>query len=90
MSDLAHERKIKAANEALDKGIALYEQRDAAQGILWMARSFETAPADAADLRGLIYENLTKAHRQIHPWQQSSTNEAGSWSWLTVLTVARL
>jgi eukaryotic-like serine/threonine-protein kinase len=66
-SHLSRQEKIKAATDALDKGIALCEQGDAAQGILWMARSFEMAPADERELCLRIQERLSESYRQISP-----------------------
>jgi tRNA A-37 threonylcarbamoyl transferase component Bud32 len=43
---------------ALDKGLALCQQDEIGPGMLWMARSLENCPADAADLQWVIRANL--------------------------------
>ena len=63
----AREQQITSATDAFIKGIALSEQAGAAQGILWLARSFEMAPADASDLRGLIEESIARSYSRISP-----------------------
>jgi hypothetical protein len=54
------------AENYLDRGLILCEQGDIGTGMLWMARSLQTAPADAADLRWAIRANLTGWSRQLH------------------------
>ncbi len=51
---------------ALDRGLMLCEQGDVGRGLLWLARSLEIAPAEAADLQGTIRTNLAAWRRQLH------------------------
>jgi WD40 repeat protein len=48
-----------SATLALDRGLRFCEDGDVASGMLWLARSLEFAPADAADLQQAIRKNLT-------------------------------
>jgi hypothetical protein len=56
-----------AATLALDQGLALCEQGEVGPGMLWLARSLEIAPADAADLRRVIRVNLGAWHHRLQP-----------------------
>jgi WD40 repeat protein/tetratricopeptide (TPR) repeat protein/tRNA A-37 threonylcarbamoyl transferase component Bud32 len=56
-----------SAGLALDRGLALCEQGDAARGLLWLARSLELVPADAKDLEAVIRVNLAGWSRRRHP-----------------------
>jgi eukaryotic-like serine/threonine-protein kinase len=58
-----------AALLALDRGLALCEQGNANQGMLWLARSAEVAPADAADLRHVTGANLAGWSPSLGPLQ---------------------
>src|SRR5262249_43188794 len=55
----------KAARWAFGRGLALAEQGETAQGMLWMARALETAPADAADLLRLLRANLGDCRQRL-------------------------
>jgi WD40 repeat protein/serine/threonine protein kinase len=54
-----------SANLALDRGLALCEKGDAGHGLLWLARSLEIAPPEAADLRRAIRMNLAGWGRHL-------------------------
>src|SRR5207245_2990444 len=56
-----------ATTLAMERGLALCEQGQAARGLLWLARSLEMAPAHAADLQRASRASLTGWSRQIHP-----------------------
>ncbi|MBI2805843.1 MAG: protein kinase [Planctomycetes bacterium] len=47
-----------AADLALDRGIALADEGDVAQGLLWMAKALELAPAQETHLRDAVRANL--------------------------------
>jgi WD40 repeat protein len=54
-----------STNLALERGLTLLEQGDAARGMLLLGHSLQIAPAVAADLQGVIRSNLAAAHRQL-------------------------
>jgi WD40 repeat protein/serine/threonine protein kinase len=54
-----------SANLALERGMVLLEQGEVGRGMLWLTRSLEITPADAADLQRAIRTNLAAAHRQL-------------------------
>ncbi len=56
-----------AAGLALERGLMLCEQGDPARGLLWMARSLQLAPAQAAGLDHTIRLNLDAWSRQVPP-----------------------
>ncbi len=67
-----------AAGLALDQGIRLGEQGQTDQGMLWLARSLELAPAAAQDLAHAARLNLggwygQLRHRLRHVWAQPAT-----------------
>ncbi|HEY7308011.1 MAG TPA: tetratricopeptide repeat protein [Gemmataceae bacterium] len=58
----------------LDKGLDLCEKGEVGLGLLWLARSLESAPAEAADLQRAIRRNLAAwpnqtgvLHTVLHP-----------------------
>jgi WD40 repeat protein len=55
------------AQLALERGLALGGQGDAARGLLWLGHSLEVAPAADADLRREIRANLADWRHQVHP-----------------------
>jgi predicted Ser/Thr protein kinase len=52
---------------ALERGVALCEQGDAARGMLWLGHSLAIAPTQDADLQREIRANLAGWRRQVHP-----------------------
>jgi eukaryotic-like serine/threonine-protein kinase len=54
-----------SADLALDRGLRLCED-DVARGMLWLARSLELAPPDAADLQRAARMNLAAWRLQLH------------------------
>jgi len=60
-----HSRR-QSAGLALDKGIALAEQGEAARGLHWMLAGLKDAPADAAEIRRVIRINLSAWSEQVH------------------------
>ena len=54
-----------SATLALDRGLRFCEDGDVASGMLWLARSLEFAPADAADLQQAIRKNLTAWRQRL-------------------------
>jgi WD40 repeat protein len=56
-----------SARLALERGLALGEQGEAARGMLWLSHSLEIAPAHDADLRRDIRANLAIWRHQVHP-----------------------
>ena len=54
-----------SADLALERGLTLMEQGEVSHGMLWLTRSLEITPADAADLQRTIRTNLAAAHRQL-------------------------
>jgi WD40 repeat protein len=54
------------AENYLDRGLMLCDQGDIGTGMLWLARSLQTAPPDADDLRWAIRVNLAGWSRQLH------------------------
>jgi len=55
-----------SATLALDQGLSLCEQGEVSRGLLWLARSLEIAPAEAADLQRVIRYNLSRWGEQQH------------------------
>jgi WD40 repeat protein/serine/threonine protein kinase len=62
---LSRDDLIREVNNAFDKGIALCEQGESSQGLLWLARSLELAPPDDDDLQWLIRGNLAGWRGQV-------------------------
>lgn len=58
--------EYRLAENYLDRGLILCDQGDIGTGMLWLARSLQTAPAEAADLQWAIRVNLTGWSRQLH------------------------
>lgn len=54
-----------SANLALDRALALCEQGDVAQGVLWLVRAVQTVPADAGELARVIRRNLAAWSRRV-------------------------
>jgi WD40 repeat protein/serine/threonine protein kinase len=52
---------------ALQRGLALCEQGDAASGLLFLAHSLKLAPEQAADLQRDVRANLLRWHADVHP-----------------------
>jgi tRNA A-37 threonylcarbamoyl transferase component Bud32 len=55
------------AQLALERGLTLGGQGDAARGLLWLGHSLEVAPAADADLGREIRTNLADWRHQVHP-----------------------
>jgi WD40 repeat protein len=55
------------AQLALERGVALGGQGDAARGLLWLGHSLEIAPVHDADLRWEIRANLAGLRHLVHP-----------------------
>jgi hypothetical protein len=55
-----------SARLAMERGLFLCEQRDAARGMLWLARSLETVPSATVDLEQEIRMNLAGWQYQMH------------------------
>jgi WD40 repeat protein/serine/threonine protein kinase len=62
---------------ALQRGLALCEQGDAARGLLWLAHGLKLAPEQAADLQRDIRLNLARWHRPVHPLKACLRHEGG-------------
>jgi WD40 repeat protein/serine/threonine protein kinase len=60
-------RRRQAAELALGLGLHLCEQGDSGLGILWLARSLETAPESADDLQRVIRANLAGWGNALRP-----------------------
>ena len=54
-----------SADLALERGLTLLEQGEVGHGMLWLTRSLEITPANAADLQRTIRTNLAATHRQL-------------------------
>src|SRR5262249_48177019 len=52
---------------AMQRGLGLCEQGDAARGLLWLAHSLKIAPEQATDLQRDVRLNLARWHLQVHP-----------------------
>jgi WD40 repeat protein/serine/threonine protein kinase len=61
-----HASQRQSAELLFDRGVALAEQGEAAQGLHWMLESLKVAPADAGDLRQLVRTNLAAWGEQVH------------------------
>jgi serine/threonine protein kinase/WD40 repeat protein len=59
------EAKILLSSFQMDKGLALCEEGKVGPGLLWLARSLEVAPEDAADLQRAIRINLGAWSQQV-------------------------
>lgn len=57
--------KLIAAETELDRGIAEAERGDIASGLLWMARSLESAPDESEELLWTIRTNLNAWQKQL-------------------------
>jgi serine/threonine-protein kinase len=66
LSQALNAAQYRLAENYLDRGLTLCEQRDIGTGMLWLARSLQTAPADAVDLQWVIRANLAGWSRQLH------------------------
>jgi WD40 repeat protein len=60
-----HSRR-QSTDLALDKGIALAEQGEIAQGLRWMLEGLDRAPAESAEIQRVIRINLTAWSEQAH------------------------
>jgi hypothetical protein len=56
---------------ALERGLSLCEQGQAAQGMLWLSHSLKTAPAEDTDLQRDIRVNLAAWRPQVHDLPRS-------------------
>jgi hypothetical protein len=74
--DESFKARSQAAGQALDKGLLLCERGDVGQGILWLARSLEMAPADAPTLQFVVRMNLAAWRRQLVPLKALVVNRA--------------
>jgi WD40 repeat protein/tRNA A-37 threonylcarbamoyl transferase component Bud32 len=54
-----HDSQVSSATLARGRGVALCENGETSAGLLWLARSLEIAPTDAADLQWSIRAHLT-------------------------------
>jgi WD40 repeat protein len=61
-----HASQRQAAELLFDRGVALAEQGEAAEGLHWMLESLKVAPADAGDLRQLARTNLAAWAEEVH------------------------
>lgn len=66
-AQFARAERIKSADETSKKGDMLCRQGDASQGIIWLARSFEIAPADEIEQRERIRTSIAKWLSHINP-----------------------
>src|SRR5262249_13100607 len=67
-SNARHRRALEQATElSLGRGLELCEQGQVRQGLLWLARSLEIAPADADALAQRIRANLAAWARVLAP-----------------------
>ncbi|NUQ66079.1 MAG: protein kinase [Pirellulales bacterium] len=57
--------QILSTNLALNRGLALCGAGELGQGLLWLGRALEVAPADALELRAAIRKNLAGWGRQV-------------------------
>src|SRR5205823_65890 len=68
---LAEDRRIeaqrKAARLAFDRGVALCQQGQVGQGMLWLARTLELAPAEEKDLIRVARTNLASWGTRLAP-----------------------
>ncbi len=71
------ETNYKAADLALALGLHLCEQGNVALGVLWLARSLETAPPDAQDLQWTIRTNLAAWGHTLRPLRASLPAASG-------------
>jgi WD40 repeat protein len=58
-----------SATLALDRGLELCAQGEVPSGMLWLARSLETAPHEAEELRHVLRVNLAAWYRRTSPVQ---------------------
>jgi WD40 repeat protein/tetratricopeptide (TPR) repeat protein/tRNA A-37 threonylcarbamoyl transferase component Bud32 len=58
------EAHAQSAGLAVERGLALVEQRDADRGLLWLTRALTLDPKDVAGLHPAIRINLTRAARE--------------------------
>jgi eukaryotic-like serine/threonine-protein kinase len=68
------ETRRQAASWALDWGVRLCEGSECDQGVLWLARALEIAPADATDLQWNIRTNLGGWQPQVNCIKGSLVN----------------
>jgi WD40 repeat protein len=61
-TDRLRQAEQRLAESYLQRGLALCEQNNVSQGVLWLARALQTAPAEAVDLR-------TYLRRSLAAWQ---------------------
>jgi WD40 repeat protein len=70
---LADDRRLEAQRRstrlALDRGLALCQQGEVGQGMLWLARTLELAPPEEADLVRVARTNLSGWRRRLAPLQ---------------------
>jgi WD40 repeat protein/serine/threonine protein kinase len=71
------ETNYKAADLALSLGLHLCEQGNVSLGVLWLAQSLETAPADAQDLQWAIRTNLAAWGHTLRPLRASLPAPSG-------------
>src|SRR5262245_8149296 len=88
--------QISLSTFLLDKGLDRCEQGEVGLGMLWLARSLEKAPDDAADLQRVIRMNLASwRHRMsplkaVLPHQGAVQRVAFSQDGRTILTVSEV
>src|SRR5262249_49925332 len=61
----------------LEKAWSLPEQGQVAEGMLWLVRCMEVAPADDADLQQAIRANLAAWYGRLHPLHAQLPHGAG-------------
>jgi WD40 repeat protein/tRNA A-37 threonylcarbamoyl transferase component Bud32 len=60
---------------ALDRGLALFDEGRAAEGMLWLRRALELAPSDDPRLAHVIRVNLGRWKGEVHPILQQWEHE---------------
>jgi WD40 repeat protein/serine/threonine protein kinase len=66
------EAEYRLAESQFNQGLSLCEQNNAGQGLLWMARSLKSAPADAREFQRYVRLSLTS-------WQSRQWSLQGCW-----------
>jgi WD40 repeat protein/serine/threonine protein kinase len=70
------EERLRTTKLTLEKGLRLCEEGEGGQGMLWLARSLQMAPADAVDLHRLIRANLAGWALQLSPLKAIFENQS--------------
>jgi WD40 repeat protein/serine/threonine protein kinase len=69
-SNLRRDAEQRSLHLTLEKAWSLPEQGQIAEGMLWLVRCLEIAPADDVDLQQAIRANLAAWNGRIHPLRQ--------------------